>query len=94
MFCPLDNLLSATTSEASALLKGPEFLERFGCSHCYVESDSLEITEACNGEVEIHSPYLAILADCFLKASNMSEIQFQHCHREANQVAQELAKVA
>jgi ribonuclease HI len=40
MACPLDNLLSATTAEAYALLKGLEFLDRIGCSSCYVESDS------------------------------------------------------
>jgi ribonuclease HI len=76
MACPLDNLLSATTAEAYALLKGLEFLDRIGCSSCYVESDSLELIRACNGEVEINGPYSAILAYCFQMASEMTDIQF------------------
>jgi hypothetical protein len=44
--------------------------------------------------VEINSPYAAILAECFKKASDMTEISFIHCHREANQVAHELVNYA
>jgi ribonuclease HI len=65
MACPLDNLLSAATAEAYALLKGLKFLDKIGCSSCIVESDSLELIQACIGEVEINGPYSAILADCF-----------------------------
>jgi hypothetical protein len=42
-----------------ALLKGLEFLEQLGCSlGCslvMVESDSLELIQACNGETEVWS---------------------------------------
>jgi hypothetical protein len=41
MACPLENLLCATTAEAYAMLKGLEFLDKFGCSSCIIESDSL-----------------------------------------------------
>ena len=59
-----------------------------------IESDSLELIQACNGVIEVWNPYTAILADCFSKASLMSNIGFQHCPRDANQVAHQLAKKA
>ncbi|KAK1692059.1 hypothetical protein QYE76_008756 [Lolium multiflorum] len=61
---------------------------------CQVEADALEVIQACNGDVDINSPYSAILADYFQKASEMEEIAFLHRHREANQVAHELARLA
>jgi ribonuclease HI len=94
-FCrPIDNLISAAMAEAKALYDGLAFLERIGCRSCQVEADALEVIQACNRDVDINSPYSAILADCFQKASEMEEIAFPHCHREANQVAHELAKLA
>jgi ribonuclease HI len=75
-----------------ALLKGLEFLEKLGCSSVVVESDSLELIQACNGESEVWSPYDAILTECFVKTSNMFNISFKHCQRDANQVAHELAR--
>jgi ribonuclease HI len=93
-YCPLDNILSAATAEAIALLRGLELLEQLGCSKVIIESDSLERIHACNGTIEIWSPYSAILAECFLKASNIESVSFQHCPRKANQVAHNLAKFA
>jgi ribonuclease HI len=57
--CPLEQLIGPDTAEAMALLKGLEFLEQLGCSlGCslvMVESDSLELIQACNGETEVWS---------------------------------------
>ena len=90
----LDNVLDATTAEALALLRGLEFLEKLGCQSVCIESDSLELIQACTGVIEIWSPYSAILAECFLKASTMNIASLQLCPRDANQVAHELAKHA
>jgi hypothetical protein len=76
------------------MLRGFELLEKLGCTSCQVETDSLEIIKTCNGEVEINSPYAAILVECFQKDSDMTEISFTHFHREANQVAHDLANYA
>jgi ribonuclease HI len=92
--CLLNNMMSAENAEATALLKGLEFLEQIGCSSAYIESDSLELIKACNGDIEIWSPYTAVLADCFQKASAMDLVFFQHCPRDANVVAHNLAKMA
>jgi ribonuclease HI len=90
--CTLQNVLSAATAEALALLRGLEFLEELGCFSVIIESDSLDLIQACNGVVEVWSPYSAIMVKCFLKASSMKEVLFQHCNRDANQVAHSLAR--
>ena len=43
-------------------------------------------------EIEVWSPYSAILAECFMMAYNFDSIVFEHCPRDANQVAHQLAK--
>lgn len=54
LLSPLDNLLSAATTEARGLLEGLEFLEEKGCSNVTIESDSLKlIIECCNGTIEV-----------------------------------------
>jgi hypothetical protein len=61
----------------------------------FTKSDSLELINACNAVIEVWSPYTAIMAECFFfKASTMPKVAFQHCPREANEVAHQLAKSA
>jgi hypothetical protein len=48
-----ENILDAPTAEALALLKEVELLDRLGCSSVVVESDPLELIQACNGVIEI-----------------------------------------
>jgi hypothetical protein len=79
---------------ALPLLKGLEFLERLGCNKVITESDSLELIQACNGAIEVRSPYSAIMIECFLKANSIDQVSFQHCYRDVNQVARELASFA
>ena len=88
----IDNVLDAAAAEALALQKGLQLLERLGCSSVVIESDSLELIKACNREIEIWNPHAAILAEIFMKISMMDSVIFQHCLREANQVAHNLAK--
>jgi hypothetical protein len=47
---------------------------------------------SCKLEIEIWSLYTSNLADCFLKAHSFKDISFEHCGREPNQVAHQLAK--
>jgi ribonuclease HI len=63
--CWLNNMMSAVNAEPTALLRGLEFLEQMGCSSAYVYSHSLELIKTCNGDIELWSPYTAVLTDCF-----------------------------
>jgi ribonuclease HI len=89
----MQNLGDATSAEAAARLHGLQLVERIGCSPVTIESDSMELVQAFNGEVQIWSPYTATLADCFITASRIGHITMKHCFREANSVAHELARV-
>jgi ribonuclease HI len=91
--CP-DTILSVATVEALALLRGVEFLEQLERTNMCIESDSLELIQACNGEIEAWSPYSLIMTECFTKVSILRGISFQHCPREANEVAHQLARNA
>jgi ribonuclease HI len=62
---PLHHLLNATTAEAYALQKGLQLIDHMGFYSVITETDSLELVHAFNGQIEIWSPYAAILADCF-----------------------------
>jgi hypothetical protein len=41
-----------------------------------IKSDSLELIQACNAEIEIWSPYSVILDDCFMLAHSFDEFVF------------------
>lgn len=88
----LHHLFDATTAEASALQKGLLFAQDLGCSPIVIESVSLELIQACNGVIEIWSPYTAILADCFQIEQNIGAVSFLHCPSESNMVAHNLAR--
>jgi hypothetical protein len=55
-------------------------------------SDSLELIQACNAEVEVWSRSAAILEECFMKAHGFTLILYRHHSREANQIAHELGR--
>ena len=89
---PLPNLLDASTLEATALQKGLMFIEQIGATPVIIETDSLELSQAYNGITEVWSPYSAIITDCFIRAHRIGGITVQHCRREANMVAHNLAR--
>lgn len=61
-------------------------------SSVIVESDSIELINILNGDIELWSPYSAIASDCFYLANQIEGIKFQHCPREANLVVHNLAR--
>lgn len=73
--------MDATTTEALGLLRELELLEKLDCSSVTVESDSMELVQACNGTIQIRGLYTANLVECFLTAHIISSISFQHCPR-------------
>ena len=72
--------------------RGLQFLQGLGVSSVLIESDSLELIQACNRKIEVWTPHAAILAESFMNASTINGVAFQHCLREANVVAHQLAK--
>jgi ribonuclease HI len=88
----LPHIPSAAMFEAYAMKEGLTLVERLGCSRVIAESDSIETVEACNGEQRWWNDSAAIFADCIDIVTNIGDISFRCCPRDANQVAHELAK--
>ena len=59
-----------------------------------MESDFLEIIEACNGEKDIREPYSALLADCFQVSHEIPTVKLLYCPRESNTFAHFIARHA
>jgi ribonuclease HI len=80
----LPHVASAAATEAMAMREGLVLATRLGCNDVIMESDSMETIEACAGLKHGGvNPQLTTLID---------KVSFQHCPREANEVAHELAR--
>jgi ribonuclease HI len=88
----LANIDSAVTAEAYAMREGLKLSSEMGCNNIIMESDSLETIEACSGENTWWNAPSAIYADCVDYATNIGNVRYRFCHREANEVAHELAR--
>jgi ribonuclease HI len=72
---PMVNLVDATYAEALGLKYGLQLLDNMiGCIPVTVESDNMEVIQACTGEIELWSPFTPILLDCFQIASRTSAL--------------------
>ena len=65
-----------------------------GLHSIQIESDLVEVINACSGQDRIWNEASAIYADCFILAGMIGLVQFSHCFREANVGAHSLAKNA
>jgi hypothetical protein len=54
-----------------------------GCSSVVIKTDSLELVHVFNGQIDIWSPYAAILADCFQLASRIDKVHNNVTHKLA-----------
>jgi hypothetical protein len=90
--CFIDHVMDAPLSEALAIKNGLELAGRHGCSMFTVESDCLEIVQACNCDLVIWSPYSSILVECFHFACRIGSVSFTQCPRKANNMAHSLAR--
>lgn len=57
-----------------------------------MESDSLELGQACNGIIEVWSPYIAILANCFQIAHRIGAVSSILCPRDDNRATHNSAR--
>jgi ribonuclease HI len=90
--CPKINLSDATTMEAEAIQQDLSLVEGLGVTLVIIESNNLELINACNGVTELWGPYTAIMMECFQISQRIGSISFQFCPREANKVAHNLAR--
>jgi ribonuclease HI len=88
----LPNVASLMMAEALVMKDGLELISRLGCNSVKAESDSMAIIDALLGTKSWWGEEAAIYADCIDLATNVGSIQFSHISREANQLADEIAR--
>ena len=80
--------------EALALKFGLSLAQRMGCNRIIINSDNMKVIETMNEGGRSSGAAAAIFDDCFHLACDLPISRFEHCNREANKVAHELAKSA
>ncbi|XBI72514.1 hypothetical protein VPH35_066452 [Triticum aestivum] len=81
-------------TEALALKFGPTLAQRAGCNRIIINSDNLKVIETMQDGGQSADAAAAIFDDCFHYACDFVMTRFEHCYKEANKVAHELAILA
>jgi hypothetical protein len=88
------HLVDAPMTEAYALKEGLMLAQHIGCNRLIIQSDCIEVVQIMkDGGVSANSA-VAIYDDCNIIWSGFHDISIEHCRREANQVAHNLARRA
>lgn len=83
---------NAESAEMSAIRNGLFLAGNIGCNKVIIESDSMLVVEAIMHSNDYLGPGAAVLPECILLAADFENISYYYCRREANQVADFLAK--
>ena len=59
-----------------------------------ISSDNSDVIQAMQDGGLIASPAAALIDDCYHMTCVLGQVRFEHCHRESNSVAHELARLA
>ncbi|KAF7016732.1 hypothetical protein CFC21_030269 [Triticum aestivum] len=81
-------------AEALALKLGLTLAQRAECNRIIINPDNLKVIETMQDGGQSAGAAAAILEDCFLYACDFVMTRSEHCNREANKVAHELARLA
>ncbi|XBI08586.1 hypothetical protein VPH35_136294 [Triticum aestivum] len=81
-------------AEALTLKFGLNLAQWAGCNHLIINSDNLEVVETMQDGGQSAGAAAAIFDDCYHYACDFIMTKFEHCNREANKVAHELARLA
>ncbi|KAI4997390.1 hypothetical protein ZWY2020_052732 [Hordeum vulgare] len=81
-------------AEALALKFGLTLAQKAGCNRLIINSDNSEVIEIMKDGGRSAGAPAAIFDDCFHYACDFVATRFEHCNREANKVAHELARLA
>ena len=84
----------ALTAEALALRYGLLLAQKTGCNCIIVNSDNMEVIDIMKNGGYSAGAAATVFDDCYFMACDFTLIRFEHCNREANKVADELARLA
>ena len=88
----LSHVVSADSAEIYAIRFGLILAANVGCTKIVIESDSLNALEAASNPEAYMGGDAAVIIEATILAMEFSSVSFVHCRREANLVADSLAK--
>uniref|UniRef100_A0A453I2K8 RNase H type-1 domain-containing protein n=1 Tax=Aegilops tauschii subsp. strangulata TaxID=200361 RepID=A0A453I2K8_AEGTS len=65
-----------------------------GCNRLVVNSDNMEVIDTMKNGGQSVGTSEEVLDDCYFIACDFPLVRFEHCNREANKVAYEVARLA
>ena len=90
----IDYCVDVLMAEALALKFGLTLAQRAGCNRLIINSDNMKVIDTMQDGGQSASTTTTIFDDCFHYACDFITTRFEHCNREANKVAHELARLA
>lgn len=88
------HLIDAPMAEAYSLKEGLMLAQYIGCNRLIVQSDCMEVVQMMDNGGFSATLAAALYDECNIIWSGFQDISIEHCSREVNQVAQNLAKRA
>ncbi|XBJ16045.1 hypothetical protein VPH35_007773 [Triticum aestivum] len=90
----IDYCADVLMAEALALKFGLTIAQRAGCNHLIINSNNMEVVETMQEGGQSAGAAAAVFEDCYHYAYDFFTTRFEHCNREENKVAHELATLA
>lgn len=92
--CYFENIVDAAMAEVTALKEGLVLAQLLGCNRIMIQSDCVEVVETMKQDGISATASAPIYDECFILWQDFVSICIDHCNREANCAAHELAREA
>ena len=77
-----------------ALRFGLTLAQKAGCNRLIVNSDNTEVIDTMKNGGQSAGAVTVVFDDCYFMSCEFTITRFEHCNREANKVAHEIARLA
>ncbi|KAI4982641.1 hypothetical protein ZWY2020_023133 [Hordeum vulgare] len=88
----LEHVTNVVSAEAAAVHEGLKLLQSLGCNNVQVRMDNIIVVEALRLNEGYSMVTAPLLDDCRELIREFRKVTIEHCNRESNVVAHELAK--
>jgi len=90
----IEHVQDAPMAEAMALREGLLLVQQIGCSRLMIQSDCLEVVETMKQDGISATASAPVYDECVQLWQDFVSISIEHCNREVNKVAHEVARLA
>jgi ribonuclease HI len=90
----LPYVVDTPMAEAYALREGLVLAQHIGINNFVLQTDCTQVVETMRDDGFCATAATAIYDDCKIMWSGFDRVEVEHCHREANPVAHEFARVS